>query len=84
LSDDPGSHWASRSSRSTARRRSGEELVWRGVVQTALARRLGPWRGVPIAALAYAVAHAPLGSPVLVVVALLCGMAWGALPLDVR
>jgi membrane protease YdiL (CAAX protease family) len=57
----------------------GEELVWRGVVQTALARRLGPWRGVPLAALAYAFAHAPLGSPVLVVVALSCGMAWGAL-----
>ena len=57
----------------------GEELVWRGVVQTALARRLGPWRGVPVVALAYAFAHAPLGSPVLVVVALACGMAWGAL-----
>ena len=57
----------------------GEELVWRGVVQTALVRRLGPWRGVPVAALAYSLAHAPLGSPVLVVVALSCGMAWGAL-----
>jgi len=57
----------------------GEELVWRGVVQTALVRRLRPWRGVPVAALAYALAHAPLGSPVLVVVALSCGMVWGAL-----
>ena len=57
----------------------GEELVWRGVVQTAFVRRLGPWRGVTLAALAYALAHAPLGSPVLVVVALSCGMAWGAL-----
>lgn len=57
----------------------GEELVWRGVVQTALVRRLGPWRGVPLAALAYALAHAPLGSPVLVAVALSCGLAWGAL-----
>jgi hypothetical protein len=57
----------------------GEELVWRGVVQTALARRLGPWRGVPVVALVYAFAHAPLGSPVLVVVALSCGMVWGAL-----
>jgi membrane protease YdiL (CAAX protease family) len=57
----------------------GEELVWRGVVQTALVRRLGPWRGVTLAALAYALAHAPLRSPVLVVVALLCGMTWGAL-----
>jgi len=57
----------------------GEELVWRGVVQTALARRLGAWRGVTLAALAYALAHAPLGSPVLVVVALSCGIAWGAM-----
>lgn len=57
----------------------GEELVWRGVVQTALERRLGPWRGVTLAAIAYALAHAPLGSPVLVVVALSCGIAWGAL-----
>ena len=57
----------------------GEELVWRGVVQAALVRRLGPWRGVTLAAVAYALAHAPLGSPVLVVVAFLCGLAWGAL-----
>jgi CAAX protease family protein len=57
----------------------GEELVWRGVVQTALVRRLGSWRGVTVAALAYALAHAPLGSPVLVVVALSCGIIWGAL-----
>ncbi len=57
----------------------GEELVWRGAVQTVLVRRLGPWPGVPVAALAYALAHAPLRSPVLVVVALTCGMVWGAL-----
>ena len=57
----------------------GEELVWRGVVQTELVRRLGPWPGVTLAALAYALAHAPLRSPVIVVVALLCGMAWGTL-----
>jgi membrane protease YdiL (CAAX protease family) len=57
----------------------GEELVWRGVVQTELVRRLGPGAGVALAASAYALAHAPLGSPVLVVAALLCGMAWGTL-----
>jgi membrane protease YdiL (CAAX protease family) len=57
----------------------GEELVWRGVVQAALVRRLGPWRGVTAAAFAYALAHAPLGSPILVVAALACGMVWGAL-----
>jgi membrane protease YdiL (CAAX protease family) len=57
----------------------GEELVWRGVVQTELVRRLGPWRGVTLSALAYAIAHAPLGSPLLVAMALLCGMVWGTL-----
>jgi membrane protease YdiL (CAAX protease family) len=57
----------------------GEELVWRGVVQTELVRRLGRWRGVTLAALVYALAHAPLRSPLLLAVALLCGMTWGAL-----
>jgi hypothetical protein len=57
----------------------GEELVWRGVVQAALVQRIGPWPGVTLAAVLYALAHAPLGSPVLVVVALLCGIAWGTL-----
>ncbi len=57
----------------------GEELVWRGVVQAALIRRFGGAGGVVLAAVAYALAHAPLGSPVLVAVALLCGIAWGAL-----
>lgn len=57
----------------------GEELVWRGVVQAALVRRLRPWGGVTLAAAAYALAHAPLGSALLVIVALLCGLFWGAL-----
>lgn len=57
----------------------GEELVWRGVVQGALVRRLGPWGGVPMAAVAYALAHVPVGSPVLVAAALFCGIAFGAL-----
>jgi CAAX protease family protein len=57
----------------------GEELVWRGVVQAALVRRVGTWSGAALAAGAYALAHAPLGSPVLVLVALACGLSWGAL-----
>ncbi len=55
----------------------GEELVWRGVVQTSLVERLGAWRGIPLAAVVYALVHAPLGSPVLVAVAFFCGLAWG-------
>lgn len=57
----------------------GEELVWRGAVQGALSRRLGPAAGVPLAALGYALAHVPLGSPVLPLVAGGCGLVWGAL-----
>ena len=57
----------------------GEELVWRGAVQAALVWRLRPWGGVTLAAAAYALAHAPLGSAVLVLVAFLCGLFWGAL-----
>lgn len=57
----------------------GEELVWRGVVQRALSRRAPGAGGVVLAAGVYAAAHAPLGSPVLVLVALGCGLCWGAL-----
>lgn len=57
----------------------GEELVWRGVVQASLVQRLGASRGVALAAVVYALVHAPLGSPVLVAVAFFCGLAWGAL-----
>lgn len=62
----------------------GEELVWRGVVQRALTERWGAWLGCVSAALLYALAHAPLGSPVLAMAALLCGFAWGALRLASR
>ena len=57
----------------------GEELVWRGAVQASLVRRLGAWRGVALAAIVYALVHAPLGSLVLVAGAFFCGLAWGAL-----
>jgi membrane protease YdiL (CAAX protease family) len=57
----------------------GEELVWRGVVQSALARNLAPPAAVLAAGALYALAQAPLGSPLLVLVALACGSAWGAL-----
>lgn len=57
----------------------GEELVWRGVVQTPFVRRLGIVRGVTGAALVYALVQTPLGSPLLVVAAFSCGLVWGAL-----
>jgi membrane protease YdiL (CAAX protease family) len=57
----------------------GEELVWRGVVQTSLVERLGRLERRRAGGVLYALVHVPLGSPVLVAVALFCGLAWGAL-----
>ena len=48
-------------------------------MQASLVRRLGAWRGVALAAIGYALVHAPLGSLVLVAGAFFCGLAWGAL-----
>src|SRR5262249_12091975 len=47
-----------------------EEIVWRGAVTLPLAARLGPWRGALAAAAAFALAHLPMGVPLLPVVAL--------------
>lgn len=57
----------------------GEEVVWRGLVQSTLTQKFGVRAAVFVAALAYAVGHAPVGSPLLVMVALCCGLYWGAL-----
>ena len=49
------------------------------VVQTALVGRFGAPGGIALSACVYALAHVPLGSPVLVFAALACGLCWGAL-----
>ncbi|HSJ14398.1 MAG TPA: CPBP family intramembrane glutamic endopeptidase [Longimicrobiales bacterium] len=59
----------------------GEELVWRGVVQTALMRRAGTVAGVLLSAAAYSLAQAPLGSAILMLVAFGCGLIWSLLRL---
>lgn len=56
-----------------------EELIWRGVVQEALTRRLGARPACLAAAAAYALAHAPVGSPLLPFIGFACGLFWGAL-----
>jgi membrane protease YdiL (CAAX protease family) len=56
-----------------------EELVWRALVQSALVARLGTAGGVVLAAALYGLAHLPAGSPMLALVALGCGLIWGAL-----
>ena len=56
-----------------------EEMVWRGVVQSALSRQFAAPAAAVLAAAAYAVAHTPVGSPLLSLVALCCGLYWSAL-----
>jgi membrane protease YdiL (CAAX protease family) len=56
-----------------------EELVWRGAVQGALERRVGAGAGALLAAALYALALAPISSPVLVLVAFTCGLLWSGL-----
>jgi len=51
-----------------------EELLWRGAFQGSLGKA-----GLFLAPVIYALAHAPAGSPLLVVVALVCGLYWSAL-----
>jgi uncharacterized protein len=63
---------------------AGEEIVWRGAITLPLAARYGPWRGVLLGALVFAVAHAGFGSPLLVLAALGCGVYWGWLALATR
>jgi membrane protease YdiL (CAAX protease family) len=58
---------------------AGEELVWRGVVQDALTRRCGPAAGTLLAVAAYGLAVVPVGSPLLVLIALACGLYWSVL-----
>src|SRR5262249_52456128 len=53
---------------------AGEELLWRGVVQEAIQNRLGPRWGVPVSAVVYGLSHALIGSTLLTVVAVICGL----------
>jgi CAAX protease family protein len=61
-----------------------EELIWRGAVQEALGRRVSPAAAVVLSAVAYAVAHAPVGSLLLVALALVCGLFWSTLRVMTR
>jgi membrane protease YdiL (CAAX protease family) len=57
----------------------GEDFVWRGVVQDHATRRFGVHWGVVTGAAVYALAALPLGSPLLPLLALACGLYWSAL-----
>ncbi len=60
---------------------TGEELLWRGVVQGALAERAGDASGAGLTWGAYVVANAPSGSLPILLGTLVAGASWGALAL---
>lgn len=56
-----------------------EEVVWRGFIYRALDRRMS-WPGVVLVGTAlYALAHAPVGSPTLVLACICVGLCWNTL-----
>ncbi len=63
---------------------AAEELVWRGLAIDVFSKSLGPSRAVVLAALVYVLPQIAFRSPLLVIVALLCGLVWGALRMWTR
>ncbi|MEM6290222.1 MAG: NAD-dependent epimerase/dehydratase family protein [Myxococcota bacterium] len=61
-----------------------EDLVWRFGVTLGLVRRLGPLPAVLAGGLLFALAHATVGPPILVLAAALAGVAWSALAVRTR
>lgn len=58
---------------------AAEELVWRGLAIDILSKPLGAVRAVVVSSLLYVLPQVAFRSPLLVVVAVLCGVVWGAL-----
>ncbi|MBT8468313.1 MAG: CPBP family intramembrane metalloprotease [Myxococcales bacterium] len=63
---------------------AAEELVWRGVAIDLFSRSLGPWRAMLVSALLYVLPQVALRSPLLIIVALCCGLLWGALRVQTK
>ena len=57
----------------------GEEIFWRGYVQRHLSERFSPNKGFILATAAYTLIHVPSLNFMLVMAALVCGIAWGFL-----
>ena len=55
----------------------GEELYWRGFIQSTLSIKFGENKGYVIATLFYAGVHILTGNIMLVIAALVCGIYWG-------
>lgn len=58
---------------------AAEEWVWRGLAIDVFSKSVSPSGAVVLSALIYVLPQVAFRSPLLVVVALLCGLIWGAL-----
>jgi nucleoside-diphosphate-sugar epimerase/membrane protease YdiL (CAAX protease family) len=63
---------------------AGEEIIWRGALGLGLAARAGPWAAVWLSAAAFTLAHVTIGSPLLLLAAVLAGAAWTYLAIRTR
>lgn len=61
-----------------------EDFVWRFGITLGLVRRVGPGLATVVGGMAFALAHATTGPPILGLAALLAGTAWGALAVRTR
>lgn len=55
----------------------GEEIFWRGFIQTSFSKWFGENRGYVITALLYAGVHITTGNFMLIIAAMICGLYWG-------
>ncbi len=56
-----------------------EEIFWRGYVQRTLAKRRSPFVAFLLTTACYTAVHLPSGNFMLIMAALVCGIAWGGL-----
>ncbi len=56
-----------------------EEIFWRGYVQKTLSAHWNPDKGFIVSTLIYTAIHIPSGNFMLVMAAMVCGVAWGGL-----
>lgn len=56
-----------------------EEIAWRGGIQQLMSEKLGSTRGWLVTALLFGLAHVPTGQWLLSLLALACGLLWGAM-----
>jgi len=56
-----------------------EEIFWRGYVQRSVSARFGADKGFLLTTLVYTLVHVPSGNLMLILAAMVCGIAWGGL-----